>query len=224
MKTGKSMRELSEGDQLKTFIDRRLIKALGHPVREHIFAVFNERIGSAREIGEELGADVSSFYHHIELLEELGCIERVESRRRRGATEHFFRAKQTLFFDDEEWRELPESFKADFAANSLQSLFDDAIRAIKAGTLNARDDRHVSWTPLSLDAQGWKEAMEVMDQALSQLGTIHEAAVFRLSQGITPQVNTTVALLAFETPGEAQSELNGIAQGTEQRSRRASPQ
>lgn len=223
MGTGKSMQELKDGGKLKTFIDRRLIKALGHPVREHIFAVFNERIASAREIGSELGAEVSSFYHHIELLEELGCIERVESRRRRGATEHFFRAKQTLFFDDEEWEDLPESFKADFAASSLRSLIDDAIRAIKADTLNARDDRHVSWTPLSLDDQGWKEVMKVVDQALDQLGAIHEAASVRLAQGSAPQINTTVALLAFETPDEEQPELNGRARGTERGSRQASP-
>lgn len=51
MKAGKSMRELREGDGLKTFFDRRLIKALGHPIREHILAVLNERVASAREIG-----------------------------------------------------------------------------------------------------------------------------------------------------------------------------
>src|SRR3954466_7830113 len=85
MKPGKSMRELSESDELKTFFDRRLIKALGHPVREHILAVLNERIASAREIGEEIGGDVSSFYHHIEELEKLECIERVATKRRRGA-------------------------------------------------------------------------------------------------------------------------------------------
>lgn len=56
---GKSMRELSEGKDLKTFMDRRLIRALGHPVREHILAVLNERIASSKEIGDEIGADVS---------------------------------------------------------------------------------------------------------------------------------------------------------------------
>lgn len=73
---GKSMQEVTESGELKTFFDRRLIKALCHPVREHILAVLNERIASAREIGEELGAEVSSFYHHIEELEKFGCIER----------------------------------------------------------------------------------------------------------------------------------------------------
>lgn len=97
MKAGKSMRELSEWDKLKTFFDPRLIKAISHPVRAHILAVLNERIASGREIGEELGADVSSFYHHIELLEKLGCIERVASRQRRGRRSISFRPSSLSF-------------------------------------------------------------------------------------------------------------------------------
>lgn len=150
MKAGKSMQELSESDELKTFFDRRLIKALGHPVREHILAVLNERVASAREIGEELGADVSSFYHHIELLEELECIERVESRRRRGAWEHFFQAKRTVLVDDSEWKQLPASLRADLAGSFIQEMFDDAAAAFERGTLSKDADEHVSWTPLIL--------------------------------------------------------------------------
>jgi hypothetical protein len=71
MKAGKSMRELKEEGELKTFFDRRLIQGPRPSGPAAPLRCFNERIASAREIGEELGADVSSFYHHIELLEEL---------------------------------------------------------------------------------------------------------------------------------------------------------
>jgi len=198
MKAGKSMRELTEGGGLKTYLDRRLIQALSHPIREHILAVLNERIASAREIGSELGAEVSSFYHHIELLEELGCIERVESRQRRGATEHFFRATKTMFIDDEEWKGMPESLKADLVTCTLQELFDDVVSALEDGTLNARDERHVSWMPVALDAQGWAAVRDLMDQTLVRLGTIQEAAAVRVAQG-AERINATMALLAYET-------------------------
>jgi DNA-binding transcriptional ArsR family regulator len=82
---GKSMQEVSESDELKTFFDRRLIEALGHPVREHILAVLNERIASASEIGEEIGADVSSFYHHVEAREtRMHRARRIEAEARRA--------------------------------------------------------------------------------------------------------------------------------------------
>ncbi len=200
MKVGKSMQELSESGELRTFFDRRLIKALSHPVREHILAVLNERVASGREIGEELGTDVSSFYHHIEQLEKLGCIERVETRRRRGANEHFFRAKRTIFFDDEAWQALPESLRADISASSLQALFDDMVSALESGAIDVREDRHVSWARGAFDAKGWEETKELMSQTLGRLGAIRKASAIRLSQGAASEIDATLGILAFETP------------------------
>lgn len=203
MKAGKSMREVAEGGQLRTFLDRRLVKALGHPVREHILVVLNERIASATEIGEEIGADVSSFYHHVEELEKLDCIKRVGTRKRRGASEHFFKATKTLSFDDEAWAELPDSLKSDLTAEMVQLLFDDVVDAIAAETFDARDDRHVSWCPGTFDAQGWSEATELLGQTLDRLIAIQAKAAERLAKGEGETVRATVGILAFETPADA---------------------
>jgi DNA-binding transcriptional ArsR family regulator len=196
---GKSMRELCESDELKTFFDRRLIEALGHPVREHILAVLNERIASASEIGEELGADVSSFYHHVEELEKFGCIERVKTEQRRGGREHFFRAKTSVFFDDAAWQRLPRSLKEDQTGSILQFLLDDVVDALSEGTFDARDDRHASWTPGFFDVQGWQEAVELMNETISKLVPIREAAVSRLAETGEQGIPATMGILAFET-------------------------
>jgi DNA-binding transcriptional ArsR family regulator len=209
VKAGKSMQEVSEWAELKTFFDRRLIKAIGHPVREHILAVLNERIASAREISDEIGADVSSFYHHMEELERLGCIELVETKQRRGAKEHFFRAKSTLFFDETQWHALPSSIKTDIAVSTLQHLFDDVVNALEEGALDLQDDRHVSWTPAEFDPQGWEEARDLMAQSLEQLGAIQEAAALRLAKRRERGVSATLAMLAFET-GEAAARAGAI--------------
>lgn len=200
MKAGKSMQELSECDELKTFFDRRLIKALGHPVREHILAVLNERVASASEIGEELGADVSSFYHHIEELEKLECIERVETRKRRGANEHFFRARRTVYFNNAAWQRLPASLRADLTASFVQSMFDEAATALDEGTLDGRGDEHVSWTPARLDTRGWEEATDLLDQTLSRVTAILNESSARLAAANEDGISATVGILAFETP------------------------
>jgi DNA-binding transcriptional ArsR family regulator len=197
---GKSMREVSEWKELKTFFDRRLIEALGHPVREHILAVLNERIASASEIAEEIGADVSSFYHHVEELEKLECIERVETRRRRGANEHFFQARISLFFDDAAWQKLPSTLKADQTVSSLQYLFDEVVAALKAGTFNSRENRHASWMPCELDTRGWDEATALMNQTLDNLMAIRKAAALRLAEAGEQGIPATMGVLAFETP------------------------
>jgi DNA-binding transcriptional ArsR family regulator len=197
---GRSMRELCELGELKTFFDRRLIKALGHPVREHILAVLNERIASGSEIGKELGADVSSFYHHIEELEKLGCIERVATKRRRGANEHFFRAKRTVFFDDKAWRQVPAALRMDLATRSIQAIIDDVTVALRSGTLTRRGDEHLSWTPGDFDEVGWKEAIELMDRTLERLNSIQKQSSGRLAENGGERVPGAVGILAFETP------------------------
>ena len=198
---GTSMQELIERGRLKRLLDPLLIKALGHPIREHILAVLNERIASATEIGEEIGAEVSSFYHHVEELERLGCIERVETRQRRGAREHFFRAKRAVLFDDETWAKLPESLKGDLTGSFLQDIFDAVVEALEAETLDARDDRHLSWAPGMFDNKAWSEATELMDEMLSRLDAIRVASAKRLSQSGEKGIPATVAIMAFETAG-----------------------
>jgi DNA-binding transcriptional ArsR family regulator len=200
MKSGKSMQELSEWDGLKTFFDPRLIKALGHPVREHILAVLNERIASASEIAEELGADVSSFYHHIEELEKLECIEKVKTSQKRGAKEHFFRANRTVFFHDEAWQRLPASLQGDLTVSFMQAIFDDATVAMDAGTFDRKSDRHVSWIPGRLDERGWKEARDLMDETLGRIMAIREQSAARLVESGEEGLSATLAILAFETP------------------------
>lgn len=193
------MKELSEWPQLKRILDRRLIRALNHPVREHILAVLNERVASAREIGEEIGADVSSFYHHVEELERLDCVERVETRRCRGAREHFFRAKRALFFDDAAWQDIPPTLKADAIVNCVQGILDDVVAAIEAESLGSRDDTHVSRVPATLDARGWHEATDLMSQTLERLSEIKDASAERLVKEGNERISATMAILAFET-------------------------
>jgi predicted ArsR family transcriptional regulator len=218
---GRSMQELREWNQLKTFFDRRLIEALHHPVREHILVVLNERIASASEIAEEIGADVSSFYHHVAELEKLGCIERVMTRQRRGAREHFFRATRTVFFDDEAWRRVPATMRMDLATRSIQTIIDDATAALQEGTLTRRGDEHLSWTRGDFDETGWKEATELMAQTLERLTAIRKESSNRLVRSGEVCVSGTVGLLAFET-NISQSGPTGRASAPERISRRAS--
>jgi DNA-binding transcriptional ArsR family regulator len=220
---GKSMRELCESDELKTFFDRRLIEALGHPVREHVLAVLNERIASASEIGEEIGADVSSFYHHVEELERLGCIERVSTKRRRGVKEHFFRAKRTVFFDDEAWRRIPATLRTDLATRFIQAIIDDATASLASGTLTRRGDEHLSWTPGNFDEAGWKEATELMTQTLERLTAIQKESSDRLAKSGEEGLSGTVGILAFETlPSTPRDNPNEREHALERISRQAS--
>lgn len=195
----RSTKDVIAHSRLKRFIDRRLIRALSHPLREHVLASLSERIASPSEIGREIDLEVPAFYHHVEVLEELGCIERVESRQRRGATEHFFRAKATLVLDDHAWERLPASVRADLAVSYCQSILDDLVRAVRHGAFSRGDASHVSWLPGVFDKLGWDEGMALMNETLRRLMEIQRRSVERIAVTGEPGTPATIALLGFGT-------------------------
>jgi DNA-binding transcriptional ArsR family regulator len=73
-------------------INRRLVRALSHPLRVRILEVLSERVASPNELSAELGVDLSTVAYHTRTLDRCGCLELVDTARRRGATEHFYRA------------------------------------------------------------------------------------------------------------------------------------
>jgi DNA-binding transcriptional ArsR family regulator len=72
--------------------DQRLLKALAHPLRAKALPLFAEGTVSPIQVAKRLDVDVSHLAYHIRVLRQLGFIELVETRQRRGALEHFYRA------------------------------------------------------------------------------------------------------------------------------------
>ena len=72
--------------------DQRLLKALAHPLRAKALPLFAEGTLSPVQAAKQLDVDVSHLAYHIRVLRELDLIELVETRQRRGALEHFYRA------------------------------------------------------------------------------------------------------------------------------------
>lgn len=73
-------------------IDPRLAKALSNDVRARALDLLSEEARSPKAIAAELGLDVRGVAYHVRVLKKLGCIELVETRPRRGAVEHVYRA------------------------------------------------------------------------------------------------------------------------------------
>jgi DNA-binding transcriptional ArsR family regulator len=92
-------------------IDRRLIKALGHPVRVRALEILNERVASPSELAKELAEPLGNVAYHVKILEENDAIELVRTAPVRGALEHFYRARiqpwfSALELDDEAYEEV----------------------------------------------------------------------------------------------------------------------
>lgn len=75
-------------------IDPRLAKALSRPLRADALALIGEGVNSPKLIAAKLGLDLRTVAYHVRVLRSLGCIELVETRPRRGATEHVYRLSE----------------------------------------------------------------------------------------------------------------------------------
>jgi DNA-binding transcriptional ArsR family regulator len=181
-------------------IDHRLIKALGHPLRQRILRVLGDRVASPVELSRELEEPLGNVSYHVKMLEELDAIELVRTAPVRGTLEHFYRATMRAELDDAHWARLPLSVRRRLFDQTLQMLWDDTVEAAEA---NGFDDEraHVSFTPLELDPEGFDEVVEILAETLERLLAAQAAVKNRAASadGDGPESRRTeVGILHFD--------------------------
>jgi DNA-binding transcriptional ArsR family regulator len=181
-------------------LDQRLVRALGHPVRVQALNILNERVASPNEISKELNQTVGHVSYHIKVLKECECIELVDTAPRRGAMEHYYRATDRAFLDIEEWAKLPASIRPGMSASAIKTILNDVSSALLMGTFDKRLDRHLSWTPMLVDEQGWEELKTGLHEMLEKVFEIQSSSAERLAAADASGIPVSVAMMGFEAP------------------------
>jgi DNA-binding transcriptional ArsR family regulator len=179
-------------------VDQRLVRAMGHPVRVQALIILNERVASPNEISKELDQTVGHVSYHIKVLKECDCIELVDTAPRRGAMEHYYRATDRAFLDASEWEALPGTLRPGLSASLLKTVVNDASSALVSGTFDKRTDRHLSWTPMIIDEQGWAELRDELAAVLERVFDIQAASAERLTKEDAAGIPVTVSMMLFE--------------------------
>jgi DNA-binding transcriptional ArsR family regulator len=179
-------------------VDQRIVRAMGHPVRVQALVILNERVASPNEISKELGESVGHVSYHIKVLKECECIELVDTAPRRGAMEHYYPATDRAFLNSDEWASLPASLRPGISASGIDNIFKDVSAAVKGGTFDKRTNRHLSWTPILIDEQGWDELQVALDEMLARVFEIQSKSAERLVAEDAPGIPVSVAMLGFE--------------------------
>jgi DNA-binding transcriptional ArsR family regulator len=68
-------------------------KALAHPLRARILEALAGEPRSPNELAVEFGEPLGNVSYHVLVLRDLGMVELVDTAPRRGAVEHFYRAR-----------------------------------------------------------------------------------------------------------------------------------
>lgn len=187
-------------EEQKGGIDQRLVRALSHPHRVQALNILNERTASPIQLAPMIGTTVGRIAYHVRELERLDCIELVETRPVRGATEHFYRATARAFFNQDDWEALPPSIRNSLSGVMVTEIWNVISNAMVAETFDSRVDRHVSWTRMVVDEEGWQELHGILDEALHQVIEVQVRSAERLAKNGGAGTPVGAAMTCFETP------------------------
>jgi DNA-binding transcriptional ArsR family regulator len=201
------MADSAQGAKSKTFFEVRIAKVFADPLRIKILAELNMRDMSPKQFFEEFGGgSLSRVSRHFDVLVEydwLYLVEKKSGGKRRGAVEHFYRATGPAVFDTPTWSGIPGSMKEIVSWRIFETFAERVREAIEAGTIDARDDRHFTWTPILMDQLGWDNVIAKVDTLFESLFDEQAAASLRLAESGEDPILMTVALAAFESPRDA---------------------
>ena len=182
----------------------RMAKVFADPLRIQILAELNTRDMSPKQFFEEFGGGtLPRVSRHFDVLDEYDWIYLVRTEsggRRRGGIEHFYRATGPAVLDENDWSELPESVQNTFTRRAFATYAERVKEAMEGGTMDARDDRHFTWTPVRMDQRGWEAVIAKVNAVYRFLYEEQDRAKARLEETGEDSIPMTVALAVFESP------------------------
>lgn len=190
--------------------------ALKHPIRVRILEVLCEGEISPVQFlyqgmlppgvkFEDNQNAISTVSYHFKVLMRAGCISLVDTRQRRGATEHIYRSNAFAFHTDEEFAAMSFEERRAISRSTLQTLIARADGALSADTFDNRADRHLSWLSMELDEEAWSEIRALQAETLERAQEIKAAAAARNQERRNRKEDAatfpaTFGALAFESP------------------------
>jgi predicted transcriptional regulator len=152
--------------------ERKIAYSVAHPVRLDALSILFEQMASPNEIAQALKQPLGTVSHHVSELHSDGVIELVKTAPRRGAVEHYYRAKVRPEVDAEKWKEMPTPARRDVAGLALQAIVTDSLASFRHRRMESDDDMYLVWIPMKLSDQGQAEVTELQAEMLERLEAI----------------------------------------------------
>lgn len=145
-----------------------LHKALGHPLRLRILeSVIEGREASPLTLSRQLGLPLATVSRHMRVLRDLGFVELTRTEPRRGAVEHFYRAVQRPYIDDDTWERLSVPLRRGIMRQLFRRIFSEAAEAGGRGGFDGAR-AHLDRLPLRLDDEGQAELSDALTDLLKE--------------------------------------------------------
>ncbi|MGE5617391.1 MAG: helix-turn-helix domain-containing protein [Candidatus Woesearchaeota archaeon] len=179
--------------------DPSIAKALAHPLRTRILAALENRTASPTELSTELEAPLGVVSYHVRRLHALRFLKLVKRVPRRGAVEHYYTTVAGPRITDAAWTSTPTIVKQATTSAALAELGAQVSAAAAMGGFDAVG-AHLSRTPVTVDAEGWKEIARELDALLPRIEKIEAESQKRLlKEDHQDEHRATIGLMLFRS-------------------------
>ncbi len=182
---------------------KRLLRAGWHPIQLQAFTILSDREASPKEIAIELGltkAKAGYVSRHVKELESRGLVILKRTEPRRGANEHYYRAVAPLIVDNDQAEEMSLEERLSLSCWIVSCISHDFLRAIGAGTIDERIDRHLTRSPMLVAEEGYQDLFRLHEEAFERTMEIKEAAERRLAETGEQGIAVSAVLAIFPMP------------------------
>ncbi len=152
--------------------ERKIAYSVAHPVRLDALSILFERMASPNEISQALKQPLGTVSHHVSELHADGVVELVKTAQRRGAVEHYYRAKVRPEVDADEWKAMPVPARREVAGLALQAIIADSLASFRHRKMESDDDMYLVWIPMKLSDRGQDEVTGLQAEMLERLEAI----------------------------------------------------
>jgi hypothetical protein len=137
--------------------------------------------------------------YHVRRLSGLGFVTLVRKKARRGAIEHYYTATVRPGISDEAWANVPAVVKRATVAAHLEHVARHVNAAAGAGGFDI-PDAHLTRSPITVDAQGWKALARELAAMTEKIRRIEAAGAKRLNAANQEgETEATVVLMLFRS-------------------------
>jgi DNA-binding transcriptional ArsR family regulator len=184
--------------QRRKSIEEVIAYAVGHRTRVHILLLLNEGTHTAAQLAELIGEPLNNVSNHVRELLDAGSIELAETKRRRNALQHYYRAVETPFYSEDDVVAMTPQQRQVTAGLVIQSMTAEVMAALWAGKMSDDPGVCLTWDWLNLDAEGRRAVSEAQERHWEELTEIEAASLNRSSVSGAETVSYVVGQLGFE--------------------------
>jgi hypothetical protein len=137
---------------------------------------------SVRQLEAEIGArqkqpeiDRHVVDRKCKNLADLGWVASVDTPE--GERGVFYRATSPVVSPDQIWAAVPDEARSGKGWRIYRQFCECVFEAVRNGTCNIRDDRHLTWSPLMLDEVGWRQVTKMLRDCDSSLSKLQQARI-----------------------------------------------